>query len=119
MRLPVTALLLLTLAACSDTKKESLTGKWTSVFDAAQPPPPGYSDTFSFYGKDSFSIRLFQEGVLQQDTRGTYKYDSKGKTLSTVSSRGPVTFEVQALTGDTLRLNDGQGGLATFRRVAK
>ncbi|RYY41715.1 MAG: hypothetical protein EOO08_00895 [Chitinophagaceae bacterium] len=118
MRYLFASALLLALAACGgDGKKDNITGKWTSVFDAAHPPPPGYTDTFCFFGKDSFYIRIFLDKQLQQDTRGTYRFDEKTNKLSTVSPRGAVTFDVQDVKADTLRLNDGQGGLATFHRV--
>ncbi|RYY64342.1 MAG: hypothetical protein EOO12_09905 [Chitinophagaceae bacterium] len=110
--------LLLLCAACNTTPgADPVSGAWTSYFQNNSALPPDYRDTLRFFGKDSFSIRIYTGGKLQQDTRGTYRYDAKKRTLSTVSPRGPINFSVLVLQRDTLRMRDAGGTEAVFLRA--
>ena len=110
--------LLLCVACNTAPHDHPLSGAWISILEFRTAQPANYRDTLRFFGDDSFSIRIYTDGRLQQDTRGTYRYDARKKTLSTVSARGPINFAVLSLRRDTLRMQDANGIEARFLRVA-
>ncbi|RYY93934.1 MAG: hypothetical protein EOO11_18875 [Chitinophagaceae bacterium] len=115
--------LVLLAAACggnnqkSATARQGFAGTWTSIVDTTQEHEPGYRDTLHFGTDSNFYIRIYNADGLLQETRGTYRYDTAHKALITMAPTGNKSFYVPQYTGDTLYLNDGEGGEMRIRRI--
>ncbi|GAB4092991.1 hypothetical protein [Flaviaesturariibacter terrae] len=103
--------------AKADVAHNRFSGTWTSVFAPGSGPEGGYRDTLWFNEDSSFSIRMYNDSGLIQQTTGTYRYDTARKALLTSAPAGNKAFFVPPGGRDTLLLIDDSGNQMAVRRI--